>query len=488
MTHLVRILVLVAALAVLGGADMAAADSAAQPVVVEPAPEPIQIAISSATGPETFGGGEVVVVGTLDRSSSATLEHLIDGHWTAVVDAPEADTFSFAYNPTVSGALEFRVAADDQTSETVTIPVAPSVKVTARPSKVEVGSTARVEATLGGESSAKVTLQVKVDGSWKSHISADVSGSSFTLTPTHQLNKASKATYRIKAAGSARASSSDEFTITRTPRVTLTTVPETAEKGKKATAKGRVVGEGGRVVRTQAYVSGAWKNVSKVTSDAKGYFAIDLAHDRKKAGKVKYRVRVDSSVGEYHSPSFTLRRRGWESSIRKTKASEVKYTYKKGCSVDPSKLSTIRMTYRDYDGNIKDGVLIVRRTVAKDVEAAFKEAFNKGFQIAQMRNPDVWKANDIKMMAANNTSAYNCRKVTGNSKRVSPHSYGRSIDINPAQNPYRVGGKWYPDATYATKRPTKTPGLLHKNSPMVKALTKRGFAWYAGWDWHHFQK
>ena len=30
--------------------------------------------------------------------------------------------------------------------------------------------------------------------------------------------------------------------------------------------------------------------------------------------------------------------------------------------------------------------------------------------------------------------------------------------------------------------------LWWMQAPMVKALEKRGFRWYSGWDWHHFQK
>ena len=53
-------------------------------------------------------------------------------------------------------------------------------------------------------------------------------------------------------------------------------------------------------------------------------------------------------------------------------------------------------------------------------------------------------------MAANNTSAFNCRKVVGNPYRISQHSYGNAIDINTVRNPYVVGSRVYPAfaATY----------------------------------------
>ncbi|MFV0430133.1 MAG: M15 family metallopeptidase, partial [Arachnia sp.] len=79
-------------------------------------------------------------------------------------------------------------------------------------------------------------------------------------------------------------------------------------------------------------------------------------------------------------------------------------------------------------------------------------------------------------------------QVVGNPYRMSPHSYGRSIDINQRENPYRVNGVWYPTATYGTWRPAGVTGMLYASGPMVRALTSRGFEWYSGWDWHHFQR
>jgi hypothetical protein len=51
-----------------------------------------------------------------------------------------------------------------------------------------------------------------------------------------------------------------------------------------------------------------------------------------------------------------------------------------------------------------------------------------------MRRVDDYGAGDERSMAANNTSAFNCRGVLG-STSWSEHAYGRAIDINPVQNP-----------------------------------------------------
>ena len=52
-----------------------------------------------------------------------------------------------------------------------------------------------------------------------------------------------------------------------------------------------------------------------------------------------------------------------------------------------------------------------------------------------MRLIDDYGANDEKSMAANNTSAFNYRVISGTTK-LSNHSYGMAIDINPRINPY----------------------------------------------------
>ena len=48
---------------------------------------------------------------------------------------------------------------------------------------------------------------------------------------------------------------------------------------------------------------------------------------------------------------------------------------------------------------------------------------------------EAYGSDDGRSMAANNTSAYNCRRTTGGTG-WSEHAYGRALDLNPVQNPY----------------------------------------------------
>ncbi len=174
--------------------------------------------------------------------------------------------------------------------------------------------------------------------------------------------------------------------------------------------------------------------------------------------------------------------------ITRTTAEEIRSTYRWGCPVGASDLRTIRINQVNMDGAVHRGEIIVRADLATRVAESFEQVFAAGFPVAQMRNPNVWNGVDEDMMRANNTSAFNCRRVVGNPSRLSPHSYGTAVDFNPVQNPYRdPTGRWWPSSKYATYRPASVPGLHTASSASVKAFTGNGFRWFSGWDWHHFE-
>ena len=134
----------------------------------------------------------------------------------------------------------------------------------------------------------------------------------------------------------------------------------------------------------------------------------------------------------------------------------------------------------------------MRASHASAVAAIFRDAYRNGFRINRMDNPNLWYGNDEKMMAADNTSAFNCRRVTGNSSRLSPHSYGKAIDVNPRRNPYKAAnGVWYPPNGYRwINRSLRDPGMLFRWSAMTKNIINRGGTWGGFWrypDYQHFE-
>lgn len=158
------------------------------------------------------------------------------------------------------------------------------------------------------------------------------------------------------------------------------------------------------------------------------------------------------------------------------------------------RLSLLEVPHWAFTGERKIGQLIVARDAAEKILDVFAELYRVGFPIERMELVHTFNGKDARSMAANNTSAFNCRlKSSGSS--LSEHSYGRAIDINPVQNPYvtRRGGV-QPRAGRAFKkgRHRKRRGMIRKGDVVVKAFRKIGWKWGGYWrsakDYQHFSQ
>jgi len=144
------------------------------------------------------------------------------------------------------------------------------------------------------------------------------------------------------------------------------------------------------------------------------------------------------------------------------------------------------MGYWGFDGGIHSGEMVVNKSVADDVLRVFGELFDARFPIRRMRLVDEYQADDDLSMAANNTSAFNCRPVTGG-RAWSEHSYGWAIDINPIQNPYVAsdGSVLPPKGVRFADRSLDEKGMIHAVDEVVSAFASIGWGW--GGSWHSFQ-
>jgi hypothetical protein len=170
-------------------------------------------------------------------------------------------------------------------------------------------------------------------------------------------------------------------------------------------------------------------------------------------------------------------------------------SWHRGCPVGRSRLRMIDMNYWGFDGYRHRGELVVNRDVALPAVRAFREIYQERQPIRAMYRVDRfgWSkrlrgANDFRSMKADNTSAFNCRRVVGSPGRQSPHSYGRSIDLNPWENPYVTRRGVYPNRWWL---PRDRPGpMVHRSRshPVVRAFRRQGFVWGGSYsDFHHFQ-
>ena len=168
-------------------------------------------------------------------------------------------------------------------------------------------------------------------------------------------------------------------------------------------------------------------------------------------------------------------------------------SWHEGCPVGPDQLRLVRMSVLGFDGRVYRGELVVAADVVLDVVGTFAELYYHHYPIERMVTVEKYDADDDASMAADNTSAFNCRAITGGTE-WSNHSYGRAIDVNPVRNPYISGsGTVYPPngAPYVDRTRTD-PGLIHAGDSTVQAFERRGWDWGGYWDtpidYQHFEK
>lgn len=200
-----------------------------------------------------------------------------------------------------------------------------------------------------------------------------------------------------------------------------------------------------------------------------------------------YTVHADS-VLRLTKPAAPLPK--FTSSITTVSADTLGSSYRAGCPVGPSSLRLVKVTYYNFSGTASTGELIVHADVAARTEATFRRLYNQRFPVQRMQRVNTYTgSSDSASMAANNTSAFNCRARVGGTG-WSQHSYGRAIDVNPIQNPYVKGSTVLPSAgTSFTNRSLYKAGMLHSTGG-VNPFVTNGFYWGGNWsslkDYQHF--
>jgi len=175
--------------------------------------------------------------------------------------------------------------------------------------------------------------------------------------------------------------------------------------------------------------------------------------------------------------------------VQPVTARDLPYSYRAGCPVGPSQLRLLRLSYWGFDGSAHAGSLVVRDRVARDVVAVFRRLYAARFPIRRLRKVDAYRGSDDASMAADNTSAFNCRFVPG-TRRWSQHAYGEAIDVNPVENPYLQGARVRPPAGRRfLDRSRARPGMAVAGGALVRAFAAVGWQWGGRWatpDYQHF--
>ena len=160
-------------------------------------------------------------------------------------------------------------------------------------------------------------------------------------------------------------------------------------------------------------------------------------------------------------------------------------SWHRGCPVGFNQLRLLTVSHWGFDGRVHRGRLVVNRDAATAMLRVMRDLFRAGYPIRQMRLVDAYGGDDHRSMAADNTSAFNCRFVAGSGGVWSEHAFGRAIDVNPIENPYVTASGYVSPpagAPYAHRR-RRALGLIHRGGRVVAAFAAAGWEWGGNWDW-----
>lgn len=152
-------------------------------------------------------------------------------------------------------------------------------------------------------------------------------------------------------------------------------------------------------------------------------------------------------------------------------------------------LSMVDVTYYSFDGLRHSGQIVVDAGLEDDIYEIFQLIERLKFPVGKAIPIAAYHWEDGDSMADNNSSGFNFR-VIADTNKLSLHSFGRAVDINPVQNPviYPAGIIAPAGALY---RPQNN-GTFTINHPVVQEFIKRGWHWGGNFeqpkDYHHFEK
>jgi hypothetical protein len=152
-------------------------------------------------------------------------------------------------------------------------------------------------------------------------------------------------------------------------------------------------------------------------------------------------------------------------------------------------LCLLDVMYYSFDGIKHQGQLLVKSELEDDIYEIFALIEKLQFPVGKAIPIMAYSWDDHESMAANNSSGFNFRVIEGTTK-LSMHSLGKAVDINPVQNPVI-----YPNGVIAPEGAKYLPqnkGTFTADNAMVREFIKRGWHWGGNFDqpkdYHHFEK
>lgn len=171
-------------------------------------------------------------------------------------------------------------------------------------------------------------------------------------------------------------------------------------------------------------------------------------------------------------------------------------SYKEDCTVPREDLRYVHVRHMGFDGEARDGELVVNKAIADDVLAIFEELYKADYPIEKVRLVDEYDADDEASMSDNNSSAFNFRFIS-HTTRISKHGLGMAVDINTRYNPYvkTVDGKLSIEPANGADYVDRSKDFPHKidhEDLCYKLFKEHGFTWGGDWthskDYQHFER
>ena len=156
-----------------------------------------------------------------------------------------------------------------------------------------------------------------------------------------------------------------------------------------------------------------------------------------------------------------------------------------------NQMEFLNLQYISTDGMLHQGQMMVNKGIAKDILEIFAIILEVKFPIHKIVPMSFYGWDDNKSMEDNNTSSFCYRKVL-NKDKLSLHSFGMAVDINPIQNPLVYSGAINKTIPAGAIYDINNAGTLIPDSYIVQAFLERGFRWGADFeeysDYQHFYK
>lgn len=172
-------------------------------------------------------------------------------------------------------------------------------------------------------------------------------------------------------------------------------------------------------------------------------------------------------------------------------------TYIDNPHIKRADLRYLKVLHWDYDNRAHEGELICNQQIAAVLLDIFHQLYQAHYPIQRIQLPDHYDADDERQMRDNNTSCFCYRMVSGTQK-LSKHSRGLAIDLNPLYNPCV---RWDKNGKIRSVQPSTAMKYCDRSQSFryritkadlaYKLFTQHGFQWGGSWrslkDYQHFE-